>query len=154
MAGLDLTGVRGVLDGLIFVGSLIAVTDDNGVVDDVLDDETGNLAPAGGTSLYSGTGLVQPVSTFGAGQVPDLGIAVTPTDTETTHRLLLPLTAPVGIRVGSQVRVLAVNSLMGDVQIVGRRFEVTEIPTTASVSVLRVAFLKPLKKPVTPDEED
>jgi hypothetical protein len=153
MGGLDLSGVRATLDDLIFDGSELIVTDENGVADDELDESSGDLIPRGDSRLYTGAGIVLPVSTYGAGAVPDLGIALTPTDTETTHKMMLPLTAPSGIRVGCQVKVTKVNPLMGDPQLVGREFELTEIPTTASISVLRIAFLKPLRPVATPDVE-
>ena len=155
MVGLDLTGARATLDELLFAGSQVLVTDENGVADDVLDEGTGDLTPAGDSTVYDGEGLVLPLATFGAGRVPDLGIAVQPLDSQTTHRGLLPLTAPRGIRVGAQMKVLQVNPLAGDVQLVGRTFEVTEVPTNASLSVLRICFLKPVRAPVTTaDPED
>lgn len=151
--GLDLTGVRTVLDDLIFDGSGVFIVEDNGVADDVLNEGTGELESLPGEQIYAGEGVILPVTSFGAGQVADIGIALTPTDSETTHKILLPLTAPAGIRVGQQVQATEVNPLMGDPQLVGRWFELTELPTTAALSVLRIAFLKPLRPRPVPEAE-
>lgn len=137
---LDLTGVRVFLDSLM-EGSRVVVLADQGAHDDVLNEETGDLTPGTPPTVYDGPGLVLPMN--GAGSLPDVDTQTTPVDSDTSHKLMLPLSQEGEIRLGHTVTVMAVSPMQGDESLVGDEFEVTQPPASGAVSVARFAFLKP-----------
>jgi hypothetical protein len=145
MSALDLSGLRTVI-GDLFLADKGTLTRDNGVADDELDEESGDLTPSGPRAIYTGTGSVQPVGGNGGRGVPDLDVAVAPLLTDTTHRLMLPLveTAGLDIQVGDVWTQTEVLGTLGDKDLEGRKFRVNELPDASSFAVVRFVFLKPL----------
>lgn len=154
MGALDLSGLRDVINDL-FLADKGTLTRTNGVADDDLDEESGDLTPKADAVLYEDVGAVQPVAGSGRRGVADLDNAVVPLLSDTTHRLLLPLlaTTELDIQVGDEWKVTDVHELLGDPALVGHEFIVNELPDPSSFAVVRIVFLKPKYAPVQPDPE-
>jgi len=139
MAGLDLTGIRDFIESIILDTGLMVR--DNGASDDVLDESTGELTPNAPTDVYEGSGAVQALPAKGS--TVDIDTQTTPVSSETTSRLMLPLDSPKDIRMGDIWEVLTVNPDSGDVQMIGEKYEVTEVPSLSAYTVVRFVYLKP-----------
>lgn len=140
MVGLDLTGVRALLDSWIV--DTVEIVRDNGSVDDALDPETGDIIPAAVTPVYTGEGAIQPLG--GASALPDIDAMTQPIDSDTTHRLLLSLTVLDEIQVGDIVGATEIVAESSDPLLIGRKFKTTEVPSASSFAVVRIVFLKPV----------
>jgi hypothetical protein len=142
MGSLDLTGVRLFLESLM-EDSRVEVLAEQGAHDDVLDETTGDLTATAPAVVYDGPGLVLPMG--GEGSLSDVDTQTAPVDSDTTHKLMLPLSQEGDIRLGHVVTVKAVSAQMGDAATVGDTFEVTQPPASSMVAVARFAYLKPAR---------
>ncbi|MGW1878430.1 DUF6093 family protein [Streptomyces sp. NPDC001975] len=133
---LDLSGVRRVVERLLD-DELRLWRDTDGDSDTALDEETGELRPAGEVSmpLWEGSGAI--VRPGQLSVVPPLDGAVAELPAPTAYQALLPLSAP-------QVTVddvLSVSRSVRDEQLVGRRFRVAEV-AVGTYAVVRVVRLE------------
>lgn len=119
MAGLDLSGVAEVLASWIV--DEVQIVRGNGAIDDVLDEETGDLEAPDGLLLYEDVGLIKPE---GDG-----------------YTLMLPLGSNIPLIPGDQVRVIAARGFTTDPQIVTRQFQVAALPPVTSLAVAEVTSL-------------
>ncbi|MFG2956367.1 DUF6093 family protein [Streptomyces sp. NPDC048291] len=133
---LDLSGVRRVVERLLD-DELRLWRDTDGDTGDELDEETGELRPAGQVTvpLWEGTGaIVRPGQLSVA---PPLDGAVASLPALTAYQALLPLSAP-------QVTVddvLSVSRSVRDEQLVGHQFRVAEV-AVGTYAVVRVVRLE------------
>lgn len=141
MAGLDLSGLRTVVEAWIG-DSDVEIVRDHGASDDELDEATGQLEAPAAELVYAGPGAVQPMSGFTS--VPDPDVQRILATTDATYRMLLSLDAPADVRPGDLVRVTANRSTTPDPQLLARRFEVVELGSVSSFAVVRFIYLKQL----------
>jgi hypothetical protein len=154
MPPLDLSGPRAVIEELILSASTLRAYRDNGVGDDVLDEGTGELVAPAVSELYDGPGAIQPIATGGMRGVPDLDVAVTPLEKDTTHRALFPVSMSADLYLGDVVTATEVNPLTGNPELEGELFEVSELPNFGTVSAVKIVFLRPKRKALVPQVED
>lgn len=140
MAGLDFTGIRSLVNDWLV--DTIRFERDNGVADDVLDEETGELIPPPAEVIYDGPGAVQPVSGFS--EITDPNVATHYQESGATYRVLIPLNEPLDYRAGDIVKVTAVAEETGDPALVGPRWKVVEQRGESSFQVVRIIYLRPV----------
>lgn len=131
MAGLDLSGVATVLDG--WVVDVATIERDNGASDDDLNEDTGMLEPADPVELFHDRAALL----WGeGGTVVDPDVQQISNETNAKARMLIPygLTVPI-VRPGDVVRWIEANGTTPDPQLLRRRFEVTDLPSTGSFVV-------------------
>ena len=142
MTGLDLSGVRSALNGLLLLDA-VKIVRDNGNADDVLDEDTNLLVPAERTLVYEGPGAVLPLSP-GEGGDPDTQRYYQAEGAE--YRALLPLAAADATPVlkGDLLTVTTVTSASSDPRLVDRAFAVVDRPVVSSFAVVRIVYLRPV----------
>lgn len=131
MAGLDLSGVASVLDD--WVVDVAEITRDNGVADDDLDEETGELIRSDLSVLYADRAALLPGT---SGGVVDPDFQQISDETGAKYRMLIPHGLPVPqVRPGDVVRWTEANGTTPDPLLLRRRFEVDDLAVVSSFSV-------------------
>ncbi|GAA0501519.1 DUF6093 family protein [Streptomyces olivaceiscleroticus] len=142
MAGLDLSGVVGVVADLLLQDTVRISRPGAGTP--VFDPATGEYTYPPADILYEGLGAVQVSGTPGG--VTAIPIPSQPwvDETNSRYRLFTPLTAPIADR-GMVVEVLAVH-LRGDSGLLGRQWRVQDPGVAGTLSVVRITGLDQIQQ--------
>jgi hypothetical protein len=142
MAGLDLSSIATVVEGLVLLDTLRFTTP--GVGKPVFNKETGLYTFPEGDIVYEGPGAVQASGTPGG--VTSLPAASLPwvDETRSRYRALTPLTAPIAER-ETLVRVIAVHP-GGDLTLLGRQWRAQDPSVGGTLGVVRVTGLDQIQQ--------
>ncbi|WP_372407409.1 DUF6093 family protein [Streptomyces luteireticuli] len=138
MAGLDLDGIRRVVESILD-DQILVTRDPAGRSDDVLDDRTGALRPSTSVTVWSGRGAVTAGSPAVSDPIDGAHIAVRPITT--TYQALIPVDAPALHRDDQLVITGSLRSAgPRDPLLLGRTFRVagTAVSSFAIVRIVRL----------------
>lgn len=143
MAGLDLSAIATVVEGLVLLDTVRFSTPGVGVP--VFNPDTGQYTHPEGDVLYEGPGAVQVAGTPGG--VSSLPVGNLPwwDETRSKYRALTPLAAPVAER-DTIVTVVAVHA-GGDLALIGRQWRVQDPSMAGTLGVVRVTALDQVEQP-------
>jgi Family of unknown function (DUF6093) len=141
MAGLDLSGVRRVIDGWLV--DTVRCVRDNGNADDVLDPVTGELVSPAAPVVYDGPGGMIPIV---QADLADPDVATYYQRLGARYKLLLPMGASDGVtfRQNDLWSVTAVVSTSGDPTLVGQQFAAVDPPAPSSFAAVRIIYVRPV----------
>lgn len=137
MAGLDLSGIAGVVSNLLLLDTIRFALPATG--DPVFNQDTGEYVYPEDYPIYEGPGAIQVAGTPGG--VSSLPIPNLPWSDETRsrYRAFTPLSAPIAER-DMLVTMVAVHP-RGDLALLGRQWRVQDPSLAGTLSVVRVTSL-------------
>ncbi|MFE9812411.1 DUF6093 family protein [Streptomyces sp. NPDC005548] len=133
MAGLDLTSLAPLVEGLILLDTVRFSTP--AVGKPVFDKDTGRYTYPVGEAFYEGPGAVQPASTPGGVSALPVAGQQWSDETSSKYRALTPLAAPLAPR-DTIVTVVQVHP-GGDLALLGRQWRVPDPSAVATLGVVR-----------------
>ncbi len=142
MAGLDLSSVATLVEGLVLLDTVRFATPAGGPP--VFDPGTGQYTAPEGVIIYEGPGAVQVAGTVGG--VTSLPVPNLPWSDETRskYKALTPLAAPIAER-DTIVTVVTVHE-GGDVSLIGRQWRAQDPSTGGTLGVVRVTTLDQIQQ--------
>jgi hypothetical protein len=142
MAGLDLSSIATVVEGLVLLDTVRFTTPAGGKP--VFDPDTGLYTTPEGDVIYEGPGAVQASGTPGG--VTSLPVANLPwgDETRSRYRALTPLAAPIAER-DTLVTVVAVHA-GGDLTLIGRQWRAQDPSVGGTLGVIRVTGLDQIQQ--------
>lgn len=137
MAGLDLTGIAALVNGMILLDTVRITRPATG--QPVFNPDTGEYTYPDPETVYEGRGAVQTAGT--AAEVVAVPSANQPwvAETRSKYRLLTPLSAPVAEK-DMLVSVITVHE-GGDLALLGRQWRVQDPGGTGTISVVRTTAI-------------
>jgi hypothetical protein len=138
MAGIDLSGIVTVVEGLVLLDTVRISRPGTGAP--VFNQETGEYTAPEAETVYEGPGAVQQAGTPGG--VSSLPVANLPWSDETRsrYRAFTPLAAPVAER-DMLITVVAVHENGGDVSLIGRQWRAQDPGIVGTLGVVRITGL-------------
>ncbi|MFJ7297540.1 DUF6093 family protein [Streptomyces collinus] len=137
MAGLDLSGLVPVVEGLILLDTVRITTPAGGPP--VFNAETGQYEVPEGVLVYEGIGAVQSAYTADVtASTPNSNLPWV-AETRSRYRMFTPLTAPIAAK-DTVVTVVTVHQ-GGDLSLLGRQWRVQDPAIAGTLGVVRITML-------------
>lgn len=142
MAGIDLSGIAGFVEGLVLLDTVRFTTP--GAGKPVFDPATGTYTHPEGDLIYEGIGAVQLAGTSDGVTADPSANLPWPGETRSRYRALTPLAAPIAAR-DTIVTVVAVHP-GGDLTLLGRQWRALDPSAGGTLGVVRITGLDQITK--------